>query len=268
VKRGDVVVFNYPASIDVERGRVPSTVPIERRDPYIKRVVGMPGDTVAVLDKLVYLNGRPYPLAPTMKQLWRVTAAPGRTVGRTTLEELGVQYARPVPPSPADSVAVLRFDVLATPGAAQALAARPEVAAVEPAVLPEDAVYELRFPPGSANNPDQFGPVVVPKAGTTVPLTRETWPGLYEIVTRYEGHRAQAVGDSVFVIDGQPVQTYTFEQDYYFVMGDNRDNSVDSRYWGFVPEDHLVGKALFTFISMERWLPPIPRFGRFFRPIP
>ena len=151
---------------------------------------------------------------------------------------------------------------------AAALQQQPAVAGVEPAFLPEGAVYDLRFPPGSDNNPDQFGPVVVPAEGVTVPLNAETWPGLYEIITRYEGHRAQAVGDSVFVIDGRPATAYTFAQDYYFVMGDNRDNSVDSRYWGFVPEDHLVGKALFTFISMKDWLPPIPRFSRFFRPIP
>ncbi|MDX1418744.1 MAG: signal peptidase I [Rubricoccaceae bacterium] len=267
VERGDVVVFNYPASVDVERGRIPSTVPIQRRDPYIKRVVGLPGDTLAVLDKLVYLNGRPFPLLPTQKQLWRVTAAQGRSVSQTTLEAIGIEAARVVPQAPGDSAA-LRFDVLATPPEVEALDALPEVAAVQPSFMPEGVVIDPRFPPGSTNNPDQFGPVVVPREGVTVPLNRETWPVLQELITRYEGHRAQALGDSVFVIDGQPATTYTFAQDYYFVMGDNRDNSVDSRYWGFVPEDHLVGKALFTFISMKRWLPPIPRITRFFRPIP
>ncbi|NNF59414.1 MAG: signal peptidase I, partial [Rhodothermaceae bacterium] len=85
--------------------------------------------------------------------------------------------------------------------------------------------------------------------------------------TRYEGHEVQVVGDSVFVIDGEPATSYTFAQDYYFAMGDNRDNSVDGRYWGFVPHDHLVGKAVLTFISFSKWLPPIPRLNRFFRPI-
>ena len=228
VQRGDVIVFNYPASFDVERGQVPSTVPIERRDPYIKRVVALPGDTLAVLDKHVYLNGRPVPLAPTQKQLWRVTAAEGRSVSRTTLEELGIEYARPAPASPVDSADALRFDVLATPGEAAALQQQPAVAGVEPAFLPEGAVYDLRFPPGSDNNPDQFGPVVVPAEGVTVPLNAETWPGLYEIITRYEGHRAQAVGDSVFVIDGRPATAYTFAQDYYFVMGGSSAPSPDA----------------------------------------
>lgn len=275
VQRGDVVVFNYPASVDVVRGQIPSTVPIERRDPYIKRIVGLPGDTVAVLDKVVYLNGRPFPLAPTQKQLWRVTAAPGRTVGQSVLEGLGIQFARNAPRAPADRTAasqVLRFDVVATTAAAQALERRPEVARVEPFVHPEGAIViedpRLRFPPGSPSNPDQFGPVLVPKEGMTVPLTAATWPAFAEVITRHEGHRAQLVGDSVVVVDGRPVRSYTFAQNYYLAMGDNRDNSVDGRYWGFVPADHLVGKAVFTFISMKSWLPPIPRLTRFFQPIP
>ena len=268
VRRGDVVVFNYPAAFDVERGRVPSTVPIERRDPYIKRVVGLPGDTVAVLDKLVYLNGRPLPLRPTQKQGWRVTAAPGRSVSDETFEALGVRSPESVPPMPEDSVVVRRYDVVATPGVAEALEALPEVAAVEPLVFTGPPT-DLRLEQGDRlANPHQMPAVVVPGEGMTVPLDARTWPRLYDVITRYEGHRAQAVGDSVFVIDGRPATTYTFAQDYYFVMGDNRDNSVDSRYWGFVPADHLVGKALFTFISMKSWLPPIPRFNRFFRPIP
>ncbi|NNF58219.1 MAG: signal peptidase I, partial [Rhodothermaceae bacterium] len=192
-QRGDVIVFNYPASQDVVRGRVPSTVPIERRDPYIKRLVGLPGDTVAVLDKVVYLNGAPQPLAPTQKQTWEVTSAGNERVSTTAFEDMDIEFLGDLVGPDGRPLTPRRYRVIATPAEVEGLRARTDVAAVEPVVLPEGAMREqpFRFPPGSASNPDQFPPVVVPRAGETVPLTRETWPGLAEIITRYEGHEVQ-----------------------------------------------------------------------------
>ena len=269
VKRGDVVVFNYPAARDVVRGQVPNSIPIERRDPYIKRVIAVPGDTVAVVDKVLYLNGVPQSLRPTMAQHWRVTSTGDTRPGAKELGDLGVQFMADIPTPDGPATSPRQYVVTATEAEAATLAERGDVAGVEPFVRPESSNGHegLQFPPGSGSNPDQFPPIVVPQAGATVPLNAETWPGLREIITRHEGHEAQAIGDSVFVIDGVPAESYTFEQDYYFAMGDSRDNSVDGRYWGFVPHDHMVGKAIFIFISMKKWLPPIPRFNRFFRGI-
>lgn len=269
VKQGDVVVFNYPAAVDVVRGQIPNTVPIERRDPYIKRVVAVPGDTIAVVDKVLYLNGVPQSLRPTMAQHWRVTSIGDTRPSATELDDLGVQLMGDIPTPGGLATSPRQYVVTATVAEAATLAERGDVADVEPFVRPESSNDHqgLQFPPGSGSNPDQFPPMVVPQAGATVPLNAETWPGLREIITRHERHEAQAIGDSVFVIDGLPADTYTFEQDYYFAMGDSRDNSVDGRYWGFVPSDHMVGKAVFIFISMKKWLPPIPRFNRFFRSI-
>ena len=262
--RGDVVVFNYPPSVDVVRGAIPESVPIERRDPYIKRIVGVPGDTVAVLDKVLHLGGEPVPLAPTMKQRWRVVATGGTRPNARQLDALGVFLLPGSDRREGAAVAEPReYDVFATPVGVAALEALPEVARVEPFVLDEDW-----RDPTYGKNPDHVPPFVVPGRGRTVRLDARTLPTYAEAIARYEG-RALAVGPGGAVtVDGEPAETYTFRQDYYFVMGDFRDNSVDSRYWGFVPETHLVGKALFTFLSFERYLPPIPRLRRFFQPIP
>ncbi|HEX8385646.1 MAG TPA: S26 family signal peptidase, partial [Rubricoccaceae bacterium] len=158
-------------------------------------------------------------------------------------------------------------DIAATPGAARALDARPEVAAVVPFVLPEGAPQPMVYPQGSGWNADQYGPVVVPGRGLTVPLNRATWPVYAEVIARYEGHTAGVGASGEFLVDGHPATEYTFAQDYYFAMGDSRDNSVDSRFWGFVPESHVVGKAVFKFLSFKGSFPFV-RLERFFRPIP
>ncbi len=260
--RGDVVVFNYPAARDVERGVVPETVPIERRVPYIKRIVAVPGDTVAVLDKVLHIDGEPVPLAPTMQQRWTVTARgttapPADALADEGVTLLGGTVRLLAPGGP------VAYDVTASPPEVAALRARPDVAAVEPFVLPE-AYRDPTF----GVNPDHVPPYVVPGRGVSVRLSDATWSVYGDVITRYEGRTVTRTADGGFVVDGQPTDVYPFAQDYYVVMGDSRDNSVDGRYWGVVPETHLVGKAVITMFSFSRFLPPIPRITRTLRPIP
>ncbi len=260
-KRGDVVVFNYPASVDVERGRIPEDLPIERRAPYIKRIVAVPGDTLAVYDAVLHINGAPVPLAPTMKRRWLVTATDETRPNARQLEEMGIGFDADVVEGGA-FVEPRQYYVTGTPVEMKALRARPDVAAIEPFRLDEryrDPTYGI--------NPHHVPPVVIPGEGMTVALDARTLPHYADAIRRYEKHDLRVEGDRV-LIDGEAATTYTFAQDYYFAMGDFRDNSVDSRYWGFVPKSHLVGKAAFTFLSFDSYLPPIPRFSRFFRPIP
>lgn len=275
-ERGDVVVFNYPARQDVERGPISADVPIERRAPYIKRIVAVPGDTLALVDKTLILNRVEVPLGETLKQRWVAFSETRERPTARQLEELGLlfQGESMIP----DGTRAFTFD--GTPSGARALEARPGIARVEPWVLPDSLAFgttpqladpralDLIYAPALAWNPHQYGPLLIPGQGMTIAVNEETMDVYREVIEQYEEVTVEALAGGAYRFNGVERETYTFTQDYFFVMGDNRDNSVDSRWWGLVPESHLVGKAVFTFLSFDGWVPPIPRLGRFFRPIP
>ena len=113
----------------------------------------------------------------------------------------------------------------------------------EPGVYPQSATLDW--------NRDNYGPLRVPKKGETIQLTAENIMLYRDLIENYEHNDKVEVNGSTVIINGKPATQYTFKQDYYFMMGDNRNNSADSRYWGFVPEDHIVGKALFIWMSID-----------------
>ena len=249
VKRGDAIVFNWPDDdVDV----------IERRMHYIKRVVGLPGETVQIDNKSVLVDDTVIPLQEGMQQYWNVSKTDPRVqLNRSALQELGitnvVQTGDP---------AIVRM--IATEQAADIIANWPWVSRVEPAIATANSVYDAEMYPAGRNwTPDNYGPVTVPGEDMTVSLTPENWEVYEKVISRFEGHETGRTSDGGFVIDGQNVTQYTFEQDYYFAMGDNRDNSEDSRFWGFVPMDHVVGKALVVYFSWDKDS-MLPRFGRLF----
>lgn len=249
VERGDPIVFNHP----------PENMPIDRKTHYIKRAIGLPGDTLALINKVVHINGVPDPLTEGMQQQWIV-------------HKTGAQVQLPVPRLDELGARVVTFSrtpgqviIQATPGAAQAIAEWPYVARVEPAVMTA-GVPEQRttiFPSGTDFNRDNYGPLYIPKAGQTITLTDENWSRYEEVINRFEKGNVVRTAYNTFTIDGQPGNQYTFTRDYYFAMGDNRDDSADSRAWGFVPDNHLVGRAFLIYFSwdMDRKL---PRFSRLF----
>lgn len=249
VKRADSFVFNYP----------PEDVPIDRKTHYIKRAMGLPGDTLEVRSKVVYVNGQPVPLDEGMQQEWIVEkSSPEVRLPGPRLRELGVEQVVPLSDR---SQVLIRF---ATAKSANEIASWPYVERVEPFVEPPGVRNgNGTFPPDRDYTRDNYGPVYIPREGASVALNDQTWP-LYEVViTRYEGHTARRLGPDRFAIDGETADSYTFEQDYYFAMGDNRDNSLDSRFWGFVPEDHVVGKAFLIYFSWDSE-DNLPRLGRLF----
>jgi len=253
VERGDAIVFNYPSADGPN-----ADAPVDRRLHYIKRVIGLPGDSVGVRDKVVHIDGRPLPLGTGMQQQWLVVKENARyQLPRPRREELNISSIQPT--SDARTVRMV-----ATPAAIQSISQLPWIESVRPEIA-QNSRGNL-YPGNRGYTRDNYGPISVPGQGTTVTLTSRNWPVYEPVITRYEGRSAQQMTDSTFAIDGEETTTYTFEQDYYFVMGDNRDDSLDSRFWGFVPMDHVVGKAIITYFS-RRPGSVIPRFSRILRPI-
>jgi signal peptidase I len=201
--RGDVIIFKFPYGSDVSDKNTINLV---------KRVVGLPGDTIQIIDQQVYVNG--------------------------------LEINPPV------SAKLNKEDKMA-------------------AGTPEKGI----FPPDSNWNKDNFGPVIVPGKGDLINLNVENAALWKTLIDRELGKNTLSVEGTVITIEGKPVHGYTLTQNYYFVLGDNRENSMDSRYWGFVPEDMIIGEAFMIYWSWDPYIPnrkfydlaePI-RFGRLFK---
>ncbi len=252
VQRGDAIVFNWPD--DREH-------PVDRKTHYIKRVMGLPGETLSLINKVVHIDGGPVPLASDMQQWWNVYKTDPRVrLSQSALTQLGIDPQTQVRYAPDQ----LLVQVVATPSAIKEIEEWPWVERVEPYIAPPSAELAKRlYPEGNNFTTDNYGPIVIPGEGLSYELTEENWSFFEPAIRRFERKTTGRGENGEFLVEGQPVSTYTFGQDYFFVMGDYRDNSEDSRFWGYVPMDHVVGKAVMVYFSWDAE-DNLPRFRRIF----
>jgi len=235
------------------------TRPVDRRDNYIKRCVAIAGETLEVINNEVYVNGEKQKAFEGIQRWHRVTTN-GTPINPRSLEPFGVSRdAADVRNNPNYTIPLSKAN-------AEQIRALPGVVSVEPISRYTQGQYDREIFPHDQNYPwnlEYFGPLTIPQKGTSVELNMETLPLYKRIIEAYEQNEL-LVKDSMIYINGEPATTYTFQMDYFFMMGDNRDNSADSRYWGFVPEDHVIGKPRLIWLSMDKEYGGI-RWNRMFR---
>jgi signal peptidase I len=250
IKRNEIVVFNWPTDT-VRFFRDPSNIhvekPIDKKSNYVKRCVGIPGDSLQIIDGYIYINGKQTVLLDRAKPqyLHKVETTDGQQLSPTLLKRYEVTEGGY---NSEGNYYVLNL----TDENAAKLKNNPLIKSVTKDIAPSGNYDPRIFP----HNPqydwsiDNYGPIYIPEAGKTVALNAQSLPFYKRIIEEYENNDLTVNGDEIF-INGKLANSYTFKQDYYWMMGDNRHNSEDARYWGYVPYDHIVGKPVFIWFSWD-----------------
>ena len=234
--------------------------PVDRRENYVKRCVGLPGQTLEIKDRVVYLDGVANKEPDNVQ--YRYWVKVNKPIPEDLAHELGISQ---------EDLAYYfaqekAYNIPLTEKAKATLLARKDIVSSIEYVPGDDAggLYPVNKLTGWTT--DNYGPLWIPKKGETIDLTLDNLPMYERCIHAYEGNDLQ-VKDGKIYINGKETNQYTFQMDYYWMMGDNRHNSADSRFWGFVPEDHIVGKPIFIWLSLDPdrgWFDGKIRWNRLF----
>ena len=269
IKNFDVVAFNYPEGDTIIKGQPEKSYyqvvrqlgsgycrnhfemqyrPIDKRDNYIKRVIGLPGDTVQIIHGYAQVNGKTEAMIQGIENNYTIKSK-GNSQDTALFNKVGISFY--------DISYNIYNSIYSIP-----LTKNMYRTIVDSAYFKAIVRYE-NIDHSTENNQifpfahqylwteDNYGPLVVPKKNKTVSLSLNNLPLYKRIITDYEGNKLYVHNDSIFINDSL-VKSYSFKMDYYFMLGDNRHNSNDSRYWGFVPENHIIGKAIFVWLSLDK----------------
>ncbi|GAB1307407.1 signal peptidase I [Urechidicola sp. KH5] len=259
IKRNEIVVFNWPAdtlkTMWGDNSGEYTYKPIDKKTNYVKRCVAIAGDSLQIINGKIFINGKQTVLPDRAKPQYHYTVTTKSAINQRFLDRYNIREG--------GQISENKFIFTITEEEARRLAKNSVVTAIERKNIPNGS-YDRSVFPHSPKYPwsvDNFGPIYIPEEGATVAINEATIPFYGHIIKEYEHLQNVDVTDTSITIDGTPITEYTFSQDYYWMMGDNRHNSLDARSYGYTPFDHVVGKPVFIWMSWENGK---PRWERFF----